>query len=382
MQQLQLFWGGYTTIIDMPLQNEPALTNDKLFDIKEEKVSKEAYSDYCFWGGFVPENFYDLKGLDEKGVVAFKSFLGPVSPDYTPLSYGKMYEGLEILKELDARAGFHAEDFSVIKERERVMQERGRLDWEGFLDSRPLSAELIATRAVVDIAKELNAKVHICHVSHPDVAKIVKDAQDEGYDITAETCAHYLTFTREDVIKNGELFKCAPPLRDQKAVEGMWEHVKMGTFSGIATDHSPCSYDEKYKEILGQKINNVFDVWGGMSGVQSGVQAVISEGINKRGVSPSIIVEAMCVKPAKTFGIYGRKGDIKEGFDADLIIVDLEKEWEITSEELLYVNKMSGYVGLKGKGKTVTTILRGKVVAEDGKVVGEAGYGELIKKIK
>lgn len=374
--------GGYTTIIDMPLQNEPCMTNADAFDFKEDKVSKSAFSDYCFWGGFIQDNFQDLEALDEKGVVAYKSFLGPVSPDYSTLSYGQMYKGLEILKKFDARAGFHAEDYSIIKEREKEIIASGRLNWEGFLDSRPLSAELIATMAVVEIAKELNAKVHICHVSHPDVAQVIKDAQDEGYDITAETCAHYLTFTRDDVIEKGELFKCAPPLRDQKAVEGMWEHVKMGTFSGIGSDHSPCSYDEKYNEILGQKITNVFEVWGGMSSVQSSVQAAISEGIVKRGISPSILANAMSIQPAKAFGIYGKKGDLKVGFDADMIIVDTELEWEITTDELLYVNKISGFVGLKGKGKPVTTILRGKIVADQGKVVAKKGFGQLVKKIK
>ena len=80
--------GGYTTVIDMPLQNEPALTNAELFDKKADAVGDKAYVDYCFWGGLVPDNFDDLEGLQEKGCVAFKSFIGPVSPDYSSLSCG------------------------------------------------------------------------------------------------------------------------------------------------------------------------------------------------------------------------------------------------------------------------------------------------------
>lgn len=262
------------------------------------------------------------------------------------------------------------------------MKKEGRLDWQGFLDSRPVISEMLATVDIIEIAKATGCKAHICHVSSPDVAQKIKEAQQEGYDITAETCSHYLSLTDKDVIENGPLFKCAPPLRSQEEVERMWDYVVDGTFSGIASDHSPCSYDEKFNEILGNKIENVFDVWGGISGIQSGFQVTFHEGCVKRGVSPTVLANAMSVQPAKAFGIYGKKGDIKIGFDADLLIVDPEKEWEITSDSLLYVNKISAFVGMKGKGLPVTTIIRGNVVAEDGKIVADKGVGTLVKKIK
>lgn len=373
--------GGYTTIIDMPLQNEPALTNAELFDKKVEAVDANAYVDYCFWGGLVPDNFDDLKGLNDKGCVAFKSFIGPVSPDYSSLSYGQAYEAMQIIKEFDGRAGFHCEDFSMIKWQEQRMKKEGRLDWQGFLDSRPVASEMLATVDIIELAKATGCKAHICHVSSPDVAQKIKEAQQEGYDITAETCSHYLSLTDKDVIENGPLFKCAPPLRSQEEVDRLWEYVIDGTFSGIASDHSPCSYDEKFNEILGQKITNVFEVWGGISGIQSGFQVAFHEGCVKRNVCPTVLANSMAKLPAKAFGIYGRKGDIKPGFDADLVIVDPEKEWEITNESLLYVNKISAFVGMKGKGLPVCTIIRGNVVAEDGKLTAEKGCGSLITKL-
>ncbi|WP_277812907.1 amidohydrolase family protein [Mannheimia granulomatis] len=245
--------GGYTTIIDMPLQNEPALTDGKIFDAKIAKVSPNAYVDYCFWGGLVPTNFEHLSELNDKGCVALKSFIGPVSPDYASLNYGQTYEAMEIIQKFGGRAGFHCEDFSAIKWQEQRMKKEGRLDWRAFLDSRPLIAEMLATINIIEIAKATGCKAHICHVSHPDVAQKIKEAQQEGYDITAETCAHYLCFSEDDVIEKGPLFKCAPPLRSKSDVDRLWDYVVDGTFSGIGSDHSPCSYDEKYNEILGQK---------------------------------------------------------------------------------------------------------------------------------
>lgn len=370
--------GGYTTIMDMPLQNEPALTDAQIFDRKFDAVDANAYVDYCFWGGLIPDNFEDLKGLHDKGCVAFKSFIGPVSPDYSSMNYGQIYEAMQRIKEFDGRAGFHCEDYSIIKWQEQRMKKEGRLDWQAFLESRPLIAEMLAVMAVIELAKATGCKAHICHVSSPDAAQKIKEAQQEGYDITAETCAHYLSMTDQDVIKNGALFKCAPPLHSQEEVNRLWSYVEDGTFSGIASDHSPCTYEEKYEEVIGNKIQNVFDVWGGISGIQSCVQTVFYEGCVKRGLSPCVLAGAMAVRPAKAFGIYGRKGDIRAGFDADLLIVDPEKEWEITEESLLYVNKISAYAGRKGKGLPVCTIIRGNVVAQDGKVTAEKGIGSLI----
>ncbi|MCI8454279.1 MAG: allantoinase AllB [Lachnospiraceae bacterium] len=372
--------GGYTTVMDMPLQNEPALTTAALFDRKAEQVSAGAYVDFCFWGGLVPDNFDELKGLGEKGCVAFKSFIGPVSPDYQSLSYGQAYEAMERIQAFGGRAGFHCEDYSIIKWQEERMRREGRLDWQGFLDSRPAAAELIATDAVIELAKATGCKAHICHVSSPDAAQKIKEAQAKGYDISAETCAHYLSMTGEDVKKNGALFKCAPPLRTREEVERLWSYVADKTFSGIASDHSPCTQDEKFKEILGKKIETVFDVWGGISGIQSCFQTVFYEGCVKRGLSPSALAAAMAARPARAFGIYGRKGALKEGFDADLVIVDSDRSWEITAESLEYVNKISAFVGRKGRGLPILTMLRGTVIAKEGTVTGEPGFGKLVRR--
>ncbi len=369
--------GGYTTIVDMPLQNEPAMTNGEIMDKKLDHVKPNAYVDYCFWGGLVDYNFKELGQLDERGCVAFKSFIGPVSPDYVSLSIGQAKEALEILKQFDARAGFHCEDYSIIKWEEQRAQRKEKNDWQDFLDSRPVAAELVATENIIELARTLEAKVHICHVSHPRVAEVIREAQREGVDVTAETCGHYLTFTDVDVLKNGSLFKCAPPLRSDAAVDALWEYVADGTLSCIGSDHSPCELSEKSEEKHG-----IFGAWGGISSIQNTVQAAFSEGVSKRGYSPVVLARALSEGPAKVFGIYGKKGAIKIGFDADFILIDPKQDWEITPESLYYVNKISAFVGLKGVGMPVCTIIRGKVVAQDGQLTGEKGFGKFVKKIK
>ncbi len=369
--------GGCTTIVDMPLQNEPALTDGKIFDKKEETVSGNAFVDYCYWGGLVDYNFDSLKELDERGCVAFKSFIGPVSPDYVSLSYGQAREAMMILKGFGARAGFHCEDYSIIKWEEARAKKEGRESWQDFLDTRPVVAELIATKAIIDLARDTGCKVHICHVSHPDVVEEIELAQMEGIDVTAETCSHYLCLTEEDVIERGSICKCAPPLRSKEAVEEMWDYVNRGVLSCIGSDHSPCEESEKSEEKHG-----VFGAWGGISGIQSIMQVVYSEGVAKRGYSPTLLARVLSEGPAKTFEIYGKKGAIQIGFDADIVVLDPNLEWEITPESLFYVNKISAFVGMKGKGLPVLTMARGKVIAENGEMKGEKGFGKIVKKLK
>ena len=326
----------------------------------------------------IPENFRDLSALNEKGCIAFKSFIGPVSLDYSPLNYGQAYEAMRLIQNFGGKVCFHCEDYSMIKHLEQLMRSSGRSDWRAFLDSRPVAAEMVATTAIIELAKATGCRVHICHVSSPDVADRIAAAQREGYDITAETCAHYLSMTDKDVLQKGALFKCAPPLRSQDEVNRLWEHVANGTFSGIASDHSPCAYEEKF----GSNLLTPFDVWGGISGIQSVFQAVFSEGCLKRGLPPEKLALAMCEKPARAFGLWGRKGALLPGFDGDLVLVNPNQEWEIREEDLCYQNPISAFVGMRGRGLPGAVWVRGELAAENGRPVGPEGRGRLVRKEK
>lgn len=364
--------GGITTVIDMPLQNEPAMGTVEIMNRKLAAVGPQAHVDFCFWGAMLKNNPEDLLPLAQAGVVAFKCFLGPVSPDYDTLTLGQVRQAMRRLRGTGVRVGFHCEDYSIIKACEAACTGDTRRD---FLESRPVSAELIAVENVIALAREWDVPVHICHVSHPDVARVIKEAQARGVDITAETCPHYLIFSEDDLLEHGVLFKCAPPLRPAGDRDRLWDYLANHTISCISSDHSPCTPEEKDEEKLG-----VFGSWTGISGIQFLFTSSFDRMVHRHGWSPAAVARVLSEGPAKAFGIWERKGSIEVGKDADLVIVDPELPWQITADSIVQLNPLSSFVGLTGRGAPVATLVRGTVVAQDGRVCGPRGYGKLVKR--
>lgn len=369
--------GGVTTIIDMPLQNEPALTSSKIFLDKQNKIMHKSVVDYAFWGGLVDNNVQNIEELYKSGAIGLKAFLGPVSSDYSTINMGIARQALEITTPLGMVIGFHCEDYSIIKSYETKLKKENKFGRSDYFQSRPVIAELLAVKNVIEMARESGGKVHICHVSHPEVAKEIKKAKSEGVNITSETCPHYLVFTDNDMVENGAIFKCAPPLRSYKDKKELWNYVMDGTINCIASDHSPCTIEEKSEDK-----HNIWEIWGGISGIQTTFQVMFNKVVNEKGLSPTILTKLLSNEPAKTFNLYPRKGNLNIGSDADIVIVDPRRRWKITSESLFYKNKISAFIGLQGKGIPVTTIVRGNIVYDDGKIVGKHGTGCLVKAIR
>lgn len=366
--------GGISTIIDMPLNNKPAVSNESIFEDKYNLIREKAFIDYGFWGALVNYNMDDLDGLNQKGTLAFKSFICDAGKDYTSLNLSEVEKALLILKKFNGLAGFHCEDYDMIEKLEKEKLSQGKLSAKDYLDSRPLEAELIATKNIISIAEKTGGKIHICHVSHPLVAEEIRKAKAKDINVTGETCTHYLMFTGDDLINKGMLFKCSPPLRTEEACAGLWEYICDGTLDCICSDHSPATAEEKTENHLG-----AFGAWGGLSGVQTTVQVFFDQLVNQKKLSPTIMANVLSKRPAEIFGIYGIKGDVSVGFDADFTVIDQNKEWKITENDLKYLNKASAFVGLEGKGAPVLTIVRGKIIAKDGNIISNSGYGNLIK---
>lgn len=365
--------GGFTTCIDMP-NNVPTILNSERFYKKVERLEQECMVDYALYGALVKDNQKELKGLHNAGAIAFKSFLHCGGGDFT---YPTMYEAkmaLEEIKKFDGLAAFHCEETSINDGLLEKMK-REKLDSrQAFLDSRPVYSEVMASKNMIELARATGCRLQICHVSHPEVAKAIAEARAEGVDITGETCVHYLVFTEKDLLEKGCLFKCAPPLRSQKASDELWRYVEDGTLTSVASDHSAGLPEQR-----DDSLHPIYELGNGISGIQTVLQSFFNKAVHIRKNSPSLITRCMSAEPARRFGLYGIKGAVKPGFDADLVILDPDRAWEVTAESLCYLQKISAFVGTRGKGLPILTMLRGKVIAKDYKPCCRQGYARFLR---
>jgi allantoinase len=156
-------------------------------------------------------------------------------------------------------------------------------------------------------------------------------------------------------------------------VESLWQRVLAGSVDCLSSDHSPCPPAEKQRGV-----DNVWDAWGGITGVQTLLPLIVSEGVHRRGLSLERFVALTSTHAARIFGLFPRKGSLLPGSDADVVILDLDREWTVTESSLLYRHRWTPYLGWKIRGWVDRVMVRGRTVVEAGEVVGQPGFGKLI----
>ena len=367
--------GGVTTFIEMPLNATPPSIDAAKLRHKREAVQSEAVIDYAHWGGLVDNNLAALAGLHEQGVIGYKAFMSNSGVDFERVNDDMLYAGLRQARELGNLVAVHAESEYVTALLGQELRAAGRVDRAAWPESRPPFAELEAIQRAIYWAKVAASNLHIVHVTIADGIWAVAQAKRKGVNVTVETCPHYLFFDQEDFVRIGPAAKCAPPIRTRAEVEALWDCVLAGLVDTIASDHSPCPWADKEPGM-----ENIWQAWGGISGAQSMLPAILTEGVHKRGLSLPAVAKMMAANPARIFGLYPQKGSLLPGADADLVVVDLDKAWTLSAEDLLYKNKHSAYVGYSFKGAVERTIVRGVTVYRNGQITAQPGFGHLLRR--
>ena len=366
--------GGVTTIVDMPLNNLPAVVNHEILQSKLDAVEPRAMVDFALYGGLVDDNLVELEGMHRLGVAAFKAFLSNSAiPDFARINDDILMVGLERIRAFDNLLVIHAENEYVPSYLAKKLQAEGRIDRAAWTESRPPFVELEAIQRALFWLKQVKGRLHILHTTLSEGVDLVHRAQMSGLDVTVETCPHYLTFDAEDFNRLGPVAKCAPPLRSRSEVEALWGAVLDGKVDTIGSDHSPCTLEEKE---AGNE--DIWKAWGGISGVQTMLPTILTEGVHKRGLPLSAVARMLSSNPAKIMGLYPRKGSFQPGSDADFTVVDLEGEWTLTEMDLHYKNPHSPFIGNSFKGRVVQTIVRGETVYQEGAFPMEPGYGRFL----
>ena len=357
--------GGGTLFFDMPLNSSPPVLDRESFLAKKTAAEASSLTDFAFWGGLTPENLTRLPDLAELGVVGFKAFMSDSGiDDFKAADDLTLFEGMTLAAQLGLPVAVHAESEALTKgftEKIRAVGGKGVRD---YLATRSVVAELEAISRALLFAEATGADLHIVHVSTARGVALVTDVKNRGVRVSCETCPHYLHFTDEDMMRLGAPAKCAPPLRSDNERAALWEAVLRSEVDFVASDHSPSPPDLKARE-------DFFEVWGGIAGVQSTFDVLLTDGL-AHGLPLSKIARLTAAAPAERFGVAG-KGRLEPGFDADLTLVDLAHTHTLTADDLLNRHKLSPYLGETFRGRVRRTLVRGRTVFADGKVTDHRG---------
>ncbi len=364
--------GGTTTYFDMPLNAHPPTLDASSFDLKCAAAQASSLVDFALWGGLVPGNVSNMEELAERGVIGFKAFMSNSGiDDFLAVDDLTLYEGMAQAAKLGRIVAVHAENDSITSNLARRAIEQGRTGKRDYLASRPVIAELEAIERAILMAHETGCPLHIVHVSTSRGVRLVVDARARGVNVSCETCPHYLVLTEDDVETLGAVAKCAPPLRSQEEREELWQQVLMGNVPMIASDHSPAPADMKTD-------SNFFHVWGGISGCQSLLSLLLTDGYEQRSLALTAIASLTAEYVAHRFGLFPHKGRLALGTDADMVLVNLRESNELQATDLFYRHQQSPYIGKSLRGRIVSTLVRGKTIFHEGTFLS-APIGQLLR---
>jgi allantoinase len=363
--------GGITTVVDMPLDNPATLTVQRLQE-KLAHVRSECHVDYALFGGYPGEDPDEVAALAEAGIVALKLFTGGVAPP-------GMYPGADTGQILDAMRRAHAAGLVVVVHCENAeivdfetarLQAEGRSGAEAWDEARPWYSEVEAVQRVALAAEVTGCRAVIAHVTSHQAVEAVRDVRSRGADVWVETCPHYLCLTTDDMAKDGRL-KWNPPSRNPESVERLWELLRDGHVHTIGSDHAPLPKQPGA------------DVWTQLPGAGNGLEPmlpVVATEAARRDIPLHRVVDLLSTTPARVFGLYPRKGTIAVGADADFAVLETNGRRTLDAQELEYheQEKWSPYDGWEVTVYPVYTVLRGRLIAAEGKILGEPGQGELV----
>jgi allantoinase len=363
--------GGVTTVADMPLNSLPPTVDASAVNAKDARAARSAIVDYALWGGLVSADLAPLLELKTSGVVGLKAFLCPSGvPEFPHLDAETLTAALAAATVAGHLVAVHAEDEALVAKGTEQLHTMNRRDRAAWLESRPPAAERRAIERLAEAARETGARVHVVHASSSAAVTAVLRARERGANVTVETCPHYLLFTADDVDRVGPALKCAPPIRDASSRERLWQHLIDGEIDLVASDHSPCTADLKARGD-----NDIWEAWGGVTGIQSLLPVMLTEGVHRRGLRLAAVARLVAGAPARLLGLWPQKGAIRAGADADVALVKLDREWIFDAEQLQARSGLSPYVGQSFRGAIVRTLVRGVTVFDGDGFVEEKRHG-------
>ncbi len=319
----------------------------------------------------------DLPALIEDGYSSFKIFM---TYEGLALNDRQILEVMSVARETGALVMVHAENYDAIRFLTDRLERGGHIAPRFHGTSRPIPVEREATHRAVSLAELLDVPVMIVHVSNREAMDEISRARSRGLKVYGETCPQYLVLTEKDMDglnMEGAKYVCSPPPRDVASQLACWEGLQNGTFQVFSSDHCPFRYDDTAGKLNPKGRTSFRWVPNGIPGIETRLPILFSEGVGKGRLTLNQFVAVTATNHARMYGLT-KKGSIAIGMDADIAIWDPEREMTISQADLHHGADYTPYEGFKVKGWPVTTIVRGKIVVQDGALVSQPSHGQHI----
>jgi dihydroorotase len=349
-------FGGVTTVFDMPNTLPTVGTPEALAD-KHSIAAAKAYVDYGLYAVLGEDSIGHVGALIDGGIIGFKLYMGNTFGRIPSPSTGAMLEAFEVVAPTGKRISLHAETNSIMERREQRLRAAGRTEAIAHLDARPAVVAVEAVARAAILAEWTGARIHVLHISSAAELRPLAEAKARGVDITGETCPHYLLLSTKDYEEFGGVIRVNPPVREVANQLPLWAALMDGTIDIIATDHAPHAPEEKTRA----------DIWTvdcGFPGVETQMPLMLTE-VSRGRATIQDYVRWSAESPAKIWGLYPRKGTLTVGSDADIAIVDLNREWTIDDALIQSRSKISPWHGRKATALPIHTLVRGRFVMKD-----------------
>jgi dihydropyrimidinase len=363
-------FGGTTTIVDFAIPRpggQPAATAWAQRDKAGQGLCDSAlHGCVVGWDETVPEQLREMAAAGIRTIKMFTTYRGESMADEDTI-----LRVMSVLRDVGGLAVVHCEANHIIEDTQQRAADAGDIDASHMAGTRPALAETAAVAEVLAIAESVQAPVYFVHQSTPEAVALVSRARRRGIPAFTETVAHHLVL--DESCYGGpepERFVCCPPLRPAATVAALGQLLTTGDVTTIGSDH--CCYDLTQKR---SQRDDVRHMPNGLPGVETRMPVIFSEYVTTGRLPATRFVELTATNPARTNGIYPRKGTLMPGADADIAIWDPTSRWTLRTDELHMATDYTPYEGMTVSGRVETVLVGGRVVVHDGALVDETPRG-------
>jgi len=365
-------YGGFTTLVPFIY----AYQGMSLGGAVDDFMAGDGARSVLDFGGHVAvldpvETVGQIPDVFERGITSFKLFMayrrrGMMAED------DLLLEAMTSIGGLGGVTMVHAENGLGVDYLEQKFQREGTVSIEWFERSRPKRFEYEAVYRAIQLAEQAESPLYLVHQTTGEAVDIIGRARESGQPVVGETCPQYLTHTKDILVAQGPLAICTPPYRDEWDVAQLWRGVSGGMISTVGSDHSPHPRDTKLQD-------NVFKTPVGTPQVETMLRVMFHRGVVEGRLTVQRLAAVMSENPARIFGLYPRKGVLRVGSDADLVVIDPHREWTVSVDDLHSSVDYNTYEGMRLIGQPIHTMQRGEDVLVDGELKRNPGDGEFVR---